>query len=343
MGERFVSKFSQITGTEIPALREGVPSFLGVPLARTPADLVGADAAIIGVPYDRPATAGRPADQWSGYREAPANVRRLSLRYAGYLVELDLDVFDHVRLVDYGDAEITGDVKESSDNVARKVREVVEAGVRPITIGGFSPCSSYSVVKGLAASTSGPVGVISLDAHGDCNDTEYGPHGSREPSSATWEARMWEHCPNVDPRHHVEIGMRGPRNTRRQAHTYRERGAHLYPAATVRARGVEAVCQEALPRAFTGTARTWLHLDMDVLDIGAVPDWGDEPLGLSSWDVVTVAHEAGKRGLDGLSFVYVAPRSSGVAAVVSYVVVYLLAGWVVGGVLGGGRPGGSAR
>jgi hypothetical protein len=70
---------------------------------------------------------------------------------------------------------------------------------------------------------------------------------------------------------------------------------------------------------------------MDVLDIGAVPDWGDEPLGLSAWDVVTAVHEAGKAGLDSLSFVYVAPRSAGIAAVVSYVIVYLLAGWIKGG------------
>jgi hypothetical protein len=70
---------------------------------------------------------------------------------------------------------------------------------------------------------------------------------------------------------------------------------------------------------------------MDVLDIGAVPDWGDEPLGLAAWDVVTAVHEAGPAGLDGLSFVYVASRSAGIAAVVSYVVVNLLAGWIIGG------------
>jgi agmatinase len=331
VSERFVSKFSQIRGTEIPVLREGVPSFLGAPIARTRADLAGADAAIIGVPYDRPATAGRPAGQWDGYREAPASVRRQSLRYAGYLVEHDLDVFEHLRLVDYGDAEIVDDVRQSSENVSRKVQEVVEAGVRPITIGGFSPPSSYAVAKGIAAATRGRVGVISLDAHGDCNDSEYGPSGSREPGSATWEARMWDHCPNIDPTRHVEIGMRGPRNTREQAEGYRKRGARLYPAAVVEQMGIDALCLEALPHPFAGTERTWLHLDMDVLDIGAIPDWGDEPLGLSTRDVVKIVHEAGKRGLDGLSFVYVAPRSSGAAAVVCYVVVYLMAGWILGG------------
>jgi agmatinase len=337
MTERFVSKFSQLSGTDIPIIRPGVPSFLGVPIALTPRDLQGADAAIIGVPYDRPATAGRPPDQWSGFREAPAHVRRFSLRYAGYLPELDLDAFEHVRLVDYGDAEVVDDLEQTMENVTRKVREVVAAGCRPITLGGFSPCSSYSVITGIAAETPGTVGVISLDAHGDANDSEYGPHGSRAPGSATWEARMWDHCPNVDPRHHVEIGMRGPRNTRAVVETYRKKGARLYPSAMVRRMGADALCLDALPHVFNGTDRTWLHLDMDVLDIGEVPDWGDEPLGLSAWDVTKVVHEAGKSGLTGLSFVYVAPRSSAIGALVSYVVVYLMAGWALGGHAGKGR------
>jgi arginase family enzyme len=331
VADRFVSKFSLLHGTEIPVLRDGVPSFLAAPIARTPGDLAGADAAIIGIPYDRPATAGRGAGDWAGYREAPAHVRQRSLRYAGYLPELDLDVFERARLVDYGDAEIGPDLDRAVASVARKVQEVVEAGARPITIGGFSPCASYAVVKGLAAATAGRVGVLSLDAHGDCLDAEYGPGGSRAPGSATWQARMWDHCPNVDPRHHLEVGMRGPRNVRAQAHAYGERGGRLVTAAEVRRRGIEAICAEALPRVFEGTARTWCHLDMDVLDIGAVPDWGDEPLGLSAWDVVTAVHEAGRAGLDGLSFVYVAPRSPAIAAIVSYVVVYLLAGWILGG------------
>jgi agmatinase len=329
MEERFVSKFSLISGTEIPVLRKGVPSFLGVPLAKTPRGLEGADAAIIGIPYDRPAPAGRPPDQWSGYREAPAHMRRQSLRFAGYLPELDLDVFEHVKLVDYGDAEIEDDVGRSVENVARKVEEVMEAGCRPITVGAFSPCATYAVIKGIASMTSGRIGVISLDTHADCNDTEYGPGGSREPGSATWELRMWEHFPNVDPTHHVEIGQRGPRSTRQQIYTYREKGAHLYTSWAVRQMGVDALCREALPFVFRGTERTWFHLDMDVLDISAVPDWGDEPLGISTWDVIKLVYEAGKAGLDGLSFAYVAPTAA-IGAVVSYMVVYLLAGWVLG-------------
>jgi agmatinase len=330
MAERFVSWTSLRRGTEVPLVRAGVPSFLGVPVARTARDLAGADAAIIGVPWDRPPTAGRPGDQWAGFREAPTAVRRGSLRYAGYVPELDLDVFEHLRLVDYGDAEIIDtDLPRSVDNVARKVHEVLDAGARPITLGGFSPCATYGVIKGVAAATAGRVGVLSLDAHGDCLNVE--PGAGREPGSATWEARMWDDFANVDPAHHAEIGMRGPRNLREMVETYRRKGSYWCPAARVRQAGIEAVLGEAIPRVFQGTARTWFHLDMDVLDFGAVPDWGDEPLGLSAWDVTRTVHEAGKGGLDCFSFVYVAPRSHAISALVSYLAVYLMAGWILGG------------
>jgi agmatinase len=330
VSERFVSLHSLMTGAEIPTIREGVPSFLAVPVARSRQDLDGADAVVIGIPYDRPATAGRPAGQWSGFRDGPLNARRGSLRYRGYLPEHDLEVFDHVRVLDYGDTDIDdADLPRSIDNVARKIQDVLEVGARPITLGGFSPCATYAVVKGLTAATAGRVGVVSLDAHGDCLDVE--PGKGRDPGSVTWERRMWDHFPNVDPTHHAEIGMRGPRNVREMVETYRKKGAHFYPAARVREMGIDALCRDALARVFEGTERTWLHLDMDVLDIGVVPDWGDEPLGLSAWDVVKVVHEAGKAGLDALSFVYVAPRLDAISALVSYIVVYYLAGLVLGG------------
>jgi agmatinase len=328
-------RFSGAEDVAIPMLADGVPSFMGLPIIQRPEDLDGIDVAIIGVPYDRPATAGRPADQWDGYRDAPDNVRRGSLRFGGFVPELDIEVFEDLKVVDYGNAEIVdGDDAKSIDNVARKVEDAVAAGCKVVTLGGFSPCASYAPAGAFARRTDGPVGVVSLDAHGDCLDSE--PGRGRAPSSATWEARMWDDFANIDPTRHVEIGMRGPRNLRQMVETYRAKGAHWYPAATVRRMGIDALCAEALPKAFAGAARTWMHLDMDVLDIGAAPDWGDEPMGLSVSEVVQVVHEAARRGLDGLSFVYVAPRSDAITAIVCYIIVYYLAGLVLG------RPAGAS-
>jgi agmatinase len=329
----YVSVLSKMTDTEVPMIDADTPSFMGLPVARTKADLTGADIAIIGVPYDTPPSAGRDPNSWAGFRTAPRVTRINSMRYAGYLPEFDLDVLEHLRVVDYGDAEIVADVKQSTDNVIRKVEEAIEAGVRPITLGGFSPCASYAVAGGIANRTDGKVGTISLDAHGDCVDRSLGKDGSREPNGSTWEARMWDHFANIDPTRHCEIGMRGPRNRREMVEKYRNVGARLFTSAEVHRRGIEAITSEALDGTFAGASRTWFHFDMDVLDIGAVPEWGDEPLGLSARECIHVVHEAGKRGLSGLSFVFVAPQP-GTSAIAIYACVYYMAGLVLGGFAG---------
>ena len=329
MTERLVSWRGLLTGTETPMLRDGVPSSMGLPLAKEPRELRGADVAVLGIPVGAQASPGRDPNEWSQYGRAPADVRRFSLSYGGYLPEHDVDVFEHLRMVDYGDVEIKPrDPDRSLNNVARKVGDVLEHGCRLITLGGCVPYASYGVVGTMARRQTGKVGVISLDAHGDCLESLYGSRGNKELGPGTWQARMWEHNPNIDPRSHVEIGMRGPRNLREMVHTYRAKGAHWYPASAIRERGIEAICEDALPHAFAATESTWLSLDMDVLDIGVLPGWGDEPIGLSGWDVVTAAFESGRRGLTCCSFQFIAPQSRPAAALTCYIIIYLMAGLI---------------
>ena len=114
---------------------------------------------------------------------------------------------------------------------------------------------------------------------------------------------------------------------------YRDVGARLYTSAEVYERGIKPITAEAMDKSFSDASRTWFHFDMDVLDIGAVPEWGDEPLGLSARECVHVVHEAGKRGLSGLSFVFVAPHP-GTSAIAIYTTVYYMAGLVLGGFAG---------
>ncbi len=326
----FVSLRSTLYGGEVPRFSAEVPSLLGVPIARTAADLKGADVAIIGIPQGGLASPGRMTNEWSDYGRAIDQMRLQSLRYGGYLPEHDIDVFDHLKVVDWGNAEIPKDDPErANENVVRMVAEALDAGCRVITVGGCVPTANYAVAKGVARATKGKIGTISLDAHGDCLDVLSPAIGRARPGPGTWQRRLWEHCQNVDPARHVEIGMRGPRNVREMVETYRRNGARLYPAATVRQSGMATICAEAFPHAFDGMERTWFSLCMDVLDIGAIPDWGDEPMGLSAVDVVQAAHEAAKRGLDVMALHFVAPDSPGAQRLACYILVYLMAGWVM--------------
>src|SRR5262249_56967262 len=97
MSEPFVSWQSLRNGTEVPLLRDGVPSFLGVPVARTPSELRGADVVVVGIPSGAQESPGRPPGQWSDYGRAVADTRRFSMRYGGDLPGRGLHVFQAPR------------------------------------------------------------------------------------------------------------------------------------------------------------------------------------------------------------------------------------------------------
>jgi agmatinase len=333
-----VSIRTVLHGVKVPALRPGVPTFLGVPLAKTAADLEAADVAIIGVPQGAAASPGRDPSEWADFGRGPENARKQSMRYTGYLPELDIDVFDSLKVVDCGDAEIPeGDHAAAIANTAAMVERAVRAGCAVIAIGGAVPTANYAVARGAALATDGKVGTVGLDAHGDAFDSLGGPFGNTAPGPGTWQRRLWEHCQNVDPAHQVEFGMRGPRNGRQVFNTYREKGVSVYTARKMSEMGVDAACAEAIPRATEGVARTWISLDMDVLDIGALSDWGDEPLGLSGHDVVKVVHEAARAGADVLALQFVAPDSPAAGRLAVYIAIYMMVGLIEGGHFPKGR------
>ncbi|GIT54160.1 MAG: hypothetical protein Ct9H300mP16_13200 [Pseudomonadota bacterium] len=85
---------------------------------------------------------------------APQRVRQQSARYpTGYIQELDIDIFEHLRVVDMGDAEISPDVNThpTAENILKAqtaveslVNQALDAGAIPVVIGQNSPCGSYA-------------------------------------------------------------------------------------------------------------------------------------------------------------------------------------------------------
>ena len=126
-------------------------------IAREPRDLEGADVVVIGAPYVAASGglyAGVPMEDWI---EAPKRVRQQSARYpSGYIQDFDLDVFEHLRMVDYGDADIPASVMhdQTPENVLAaqaaveaKVADALRAGAVPVVIGQNSPCGSFAIAK----------------------------------------------------------------------------------------------------------------------------------------------------------------------------------------------------
>ncbi|MFQ5711111.1 MAG: arginase family protein [Candidatus Geothermarchaeales archaeon] len=320
-----------------------MPTFMGQPYSVSPEDLEGADAVIIGSPYVVGWTneyAGVDKKEWMA---APKRIRQQSIKYrSGYIQEFDLDLFEHLKLVDFGDAEIPPETfdRPTVDNILKaqhavetKVNQVLDAGAIPIVIGQNSPCGSYAVAKPIAERTKGNVGVISLDTHWDIEPIDEITMDPRIAGGCSWKAKMYEFHKNMLQRNLVEIGERGMHESKERVREFLKKGTHWYPMWKVREMGIEGLCKE-LHHAYEGTKAIYVHYDMDALG-GAGPASGDllgmlaEPIGMTDYEVLRLSFEIGKRGFNALSFICIPPGSPVIYRTIVYVIMYMLAGKVL--------------
>jgi agmatinase len=329
-----------LRGRDFPMLAADTPTFLRCPHAVGPEDLSGADAVIIGSPYVTSWTDEYVGIQKVEWIEAPRRVRQQSARYSsGYVQDFDVDVLDHLRVVDYGDADIPAEALRSQrvDVVLRaqaavevKVNDALDAGALPIVIGQNSPCSSYAIAKCVAEHAPGNVGVVSLDTHWDARPIDHVTMDPRVAGGSNWLRKMLESHPNILARNLVEIGPRGMLESKEIIRGLIADGAHFYSGWDVKRLGIEAIC-DGLNPAYTDTTSVYAHFDMDCIG-GSGPAPGDilgelaEPMGMTEYEVIRVAHEVGRRGCAGFSFICIPPGSPAVYRLIVYVIMYMLAG-----------------
>lgn len=298
----------------VPTIDGRTPTFLGVPLAKNKGDLKGADAVIIGIPFLRSPPIGRELQ--------PSildvyNLRRASLKYGGYLPELDLEVFEYVKLVDYGNIEVTqGNVEKSINQTINKIREILEAGCVPITI-GTPPAGCYPVAKAMIEKLNN-VGIVHLDAH--CDNLE--EHAGSKWSGACWVARLSE-LENFNMKNFVQIGIRGPRIFKEQIEWHKEKGSRFFTIRDIREKGIERILDDVLHH-ISGN-RILLAIDFDVLDLSAGPGL-DEPAGISTWELLKISHEIGKSNFGGLCVEWIPSPVTPLYWIVTWAILYALAG-----------------
>jgi len=323
-----------------PRIAEDMPTFLGVPHVRSAAELRGADVVIIGAPFAAgwgKQYAGVDKEQWLA---GPKRVRQQSIRYGTYLQDFDMDLAEELKIVDYGDADIPIEANfvASVDNVLRaqaavekKVGEAIDAGAVPIVIGQNSPCGSYAVAKPIAERAKGKVGVVSLDTHWDAGPVDRATMDPRIAGAASWKHKLYEWHDNLSVPNLVEIGERGLLEDKNVVRRFLREGAQFVPMWKIRTEiGIAGAC-DLLAQAYDNTSDVYVHFDMDVLG-GAGPTDGDilgelaEPIGMSDYEVIRIAHEVGLRGLTGMSFICIPPGSPVIYRTIVYVITYLLAG-----------------
>ncbi len=335
---------SFLTLKNLPMIDSETPTFMARPLAKSPEDLSGADVVIIGSAYVAGAEeyAGVARAEWMA---AAKRVRQQSNRYlSGYIQEFDVDVFEHLNVVDYGNAPVpascletlTADnILEAQAEVERKVNDVLAVGAIPIVIGQNSPCSSYAIAKPISEATDGNVGMVSLDTHWDSEPVDDLTGDPRIAGSANWKLKTYENLNNFHPKNLVEIGERGMLENMEIIRNYLKQGANFYPVWRIRRElGIEGLCKE-FDHAYNDTEAVYAHFDMDVIG-GEGPIPGDilgelgEPMGMSDYEVLRVANEVGLRGLAGMSFICIPPGSNVVYRLITYIIMFLMAGLIEG-------------
>jgi agmatinase len=267
----------------------GLLTFGGVVYTEDPAELAGFDVAVVGAPMDD-LVSDRP-----GTRLAPRAIRGASSVHGPHL-EVGVDAFADLRIVDFGDAPvIPADPRASHAAIEATVGEVLAAGVLPVVLGGDHSITEPSV-RACALANGGPVGMVHFDTHTDTGAEVFGA----EFSHGTFIRRLVDQG-HLDGARYAQIGLRGYWPGPEEFGWQAEHGITSFFMHDVRDLGIREVVTRAI--AAVGPGPVYLTVDVDVLDPAFVSGTGTpEPGGMTAVDLLlavrTVAAELALVGAD---------------------------------------------
>jgi agmatinase len=258
------------------------------------------DAAVVGAPFDV-STTNRP-----GARFGPRALRALAYDPGTYALDVGLELWDWLTVVDTGDAHCPhGQTERSHDNIRARVREVATRGIVPLVLGGDHSITWPSATAVAESLPDGQrLGVVHFDAHADTADVLDGNLASH----GTPMRRLIE-SGAVRGEHFVQIGLRGYWPPAETWEWMRAQGMRWHTMQDVWERGLRAVMDDAVAQALDGADRLYVSVDIDVLDPGFAPGTGTpEPGGLAPVDLLRIVRELGRRAdVAALDVVELAP------------------------------------
>lgn len=240
----------------------GIRTFARLPHVR---DLDEVDVAVIGVPFDTGVT------YRIGARFGPAAVREMSAMLRAYNPALDVNVYDVLSVVDYGDLPVVpGYIEDSYARIEEGLSPVLEAGVIPVCIGGDHSISLAELRA--VAKKYGPVGFVQFDSHTDTWDEYFGrkyTHGT--PFRRAVEEGL------IDTARAIQVGMRGSLYGPEDYDQSRALGFEVWPTDDVRRAGIPAVIEAVRRR--LGDGPVFLSFDIDFVDPSFAPGTGTPEIG----------------------------------------------------------------
>jgi agmatinase len=287
----------------------GFLTYGGAVATQDPAELRGFDVAIVGAPMDD-LVSDRP-----GTRFAPRAIRGASCPPGPHL-EVGVDAFDALRIVDFGDAPVLpADAARSHAAIEATVGEVLAAGAIPVVLGGDHAITEPSVRA--CAAVHGPVGMIHFDTHTDTGAEVFGV----EISHGTFIRRLVDQGA-IDPARYAQIGLRGYWPGEAEFTWQAERGIASFFAHDVRDLGIREVVRRAIEAVGAG-GPVYLTVDVDVLDPAFLGGGTGtpEPGGMSSTELLlavrTVATELDLIGADVVEVIPTAVGGADLSALVA--------------------------
>ncbi|HWP35681.1 MAG TPA: agmatinase, partial [Thermodesulfobacteriota bacterium] len=285
-----------------------VATFMRLPHVRDLAS--GLEVAIAGVPYDG-STSFRP-----GARLGPRAIRNESALARPFNPALKVRPFDVLKVADYGDIDIApNSIERTYQLIQAEVRRLVEAGVFPLLVGGDHSITLAHLRE--IARRHGPLAVLHLDSHLDTWDEYFGSkyfHGT--PFRRGVEEGV------IDPKHFVQLGIRGSIYDERDLDFQRQHGIEVIRIEEVEALGVGG-CLERLGR-LKGRP-LFVSFDIDVVDPAYAPGTGTPEVGgLTSRQALALVRGLVGFDLVGFDLVEVSPLYDGPGQVTALLAANLL-------------------
>ena len=261
---------------------EGIRTFMRLPHVT---DLARVDLAVIGVPFDTGGT------YRVGARFGPSGIRAESMLLRPYNPELDVNLFENLSIIDYGDLPITpGYLPESHAQIEEGVAPILGAGVTPLFLGGDHSVS-LPLLRAVAK-RHGPLGLIHFDAHSDLWESYF---GGKDTHGTPFRRAVEEGL--LDVNRSIQVGLRGSLYGPEDYALPKTLGLEMISGPEMHLLGIPTVLERIRARA--GNGPLYLSFDIDFIDPTYAPGTGTPEVGgATSLQALELL-----RGLQGLDFI----------------------------------------
>ena len=286
----------------------GVKSFMRLPHLVT---TEGVDIAIVGVPFDT------GASYRVGARFGPEAIRSVSALLRHHNEVLDVSIFDHCSVVDYGDLPVNpGYIEDSYKMIEEGIQPILDGGVTPIFLGGDHSVTLPELRA--MAKKHGPVAVIHLDSHSDTGDKRFGrkfTHGTPFRRAIEEELIMVDRS--------IQVGMRGSIYSRDSLDDARGLGFDVVTSVEIQETGIDTLIERI--HDLVGDVKAFVSFDIDFVDPAYAPGTGTPEVGgFTSSEALRVVRGLAGLNLVGFDLVEVLPQydPSQVTALLASNIVY---------------------